>query len=133
MQQPQVAMLIALEERFAAALIGSDVVALDRLASDDWTIIAADGRILTKAAFLDAIRSGALTHSSMTSDDITVRSFGETALVTARVATTGAYQGKPFTTLERSTDIFARQAGQWRCVLTQLTTIAGPPAPGQPA
>jgi hypothetical protein len=40
------------------------------------------------------------------------------------VATTGAYQGRPFTTLERSTDVFVRGAGQWRCVLTQLTSIA---------
>ncbi len=60
----------------------------------------------------------------MTSDDITVRVYGETALVTARVAATGAYQGRSFTTLERSTDVFVRQAEQWRCVLTQLTAIA---------
>jgi hypothetical protein len=87
MQKPQAATLIALEEQFADALIRSDVEALDRLTSGEWTIIGADGGLLTKAAFLRAVRSGALTHASMTSDEVRVRLHGETALVTARVAT----------------------------------------------
>jgi ketosteroid isomerase-like protein len=59
----------------------------------------------------------------MVSDETRVRVHGDTAIVTARVVATGAYQGRTFTTRERSTDVFAREQGLWKCVLTQLTTI----------
>ena len=40
------------------------------------------------------------------------------------LAEIGAYQGQGFTTTERSTDVFMRVQGTWKCVLTQLTSIA---------
>ena len=92
--------------------------------SDDWIIIGPEGRAISKSTFFEVTRSGALTHSSMESDETRVRLYGDTAIVTARVVTAGAYQGQAFTTRERSTDVFVRQHGLWKCVLTQLTTIA---------
>ena len=115
--------LAALETRFAQALVKSDVDALDTLVSDDWIVIGPDGSITAKAAFLDVVRSGALTHATMESDETRVRAYGDTATVTARVVTSGAYRGQAFTTRERSTDVFVRTQGVWKCVLTQLTTI----------
>lgn len=116
--------LIALEKQFAQAIIKADVDALDEVVSEDWIIIGPEGAVVGKAGFLAVVRSGALTHSSMESDEARVRVYGDTAIVTARVAAAGAYQGQAFTTRERSTDVFVRQHGHWRCVLTQLTTIA---------
>jgi len=37
----------------------------------------------------------------------------------------GKYQGQPFREVERSSCVFVRQEGQWRCVLTQLPQFAG--------
>lgn len=116
--------LESVEKQFAEALANSDVGLLDRVTSDDWIIIGPEGRIITKAAFLDVIRSGALTHSTMESDEACTRIYGDSAIVTARVVTAGAYRGQAFTTTERATDIFVRDHGSWKCVLTQLTTIS---------
>ena len=116
--------LITLEGQFAQAIVKADVDALDNIVSDDWIIIGPEGRVISKSAFFEVTRSGALTHSSMESDETRVRLYGDTAIVTARVVTAGAYQGQAFTTRERSTDVFVRQHGHWKCVLTQLTTIA---------
>ena len=116
--------LLQLEKRFGQAVIKSDVDALDRLVSDDWIVIGPEGKIIPKAAFVAVLKSGALTHSSMDLDETRVRVYGDTAVVTGRATTVGAYQGQGFTTTERSTDVFVRTDGQWRCVLTQLTTIA---------
>lgn len=113
----------ALEMQFAQALVKADVEVLGALVDDDWIIIGPDGGITGKSAFLEVVRSGALTHSTMEFDDTRVRVYGDTAIVTARAVTTGAYQGHAFTTRERSTDIFVRKQGVWKCVLTQLTTI----------
>lgn len=115
--------LIALEKQFAQALVKGDVESLDGLVSDDWIIIGPEGGVINKSAFLDVVKSGALTHSTMELDETRVRIYGDTAIVTARAVTTGTYQGQTFTTQERSTDFFVRQQRQWKCVLTQLTTI----------
>jgi hypothetical protein len=36
----------------------------------------------------------------------------------------GSTQGQPFREFERSSCIFVRQEGQWRCVLTHLSRLA---------
>ena len=118
--------LITLEKQFALAIVKADVDALDNIVSEDWIIIGPEGKVINKSGFLNVVRSGALSHSSMESDETRVRVYGDTAIVTARVVTAGAYQGQGFTTQERSTDVFIRQQGHWKCVLTQLTTIAAP-------
>jgi ketosteroid isomerase-like protein len=118
--------LITLEKQFAQAIVKADVDALHNIVSDDWIIIGPEGKLTNKSEFLGVVRSGALVHSSMESDETRVRVYGDTATVTARVVTAGAYQGQAFMTRERSSDVFVRQHGHWKCVLTQLTTIAAP-------
>jgi ketosteroid isomerase-like protein len=115
--------LLALEKEFAEALVNGDADSLNRLVSDDWIIIGPEGRVITRSAFLDVVKSGSLTHSMMELDETRVRVYGDMATVTARAITTGTYQGRTFATSERSTDVFVRQQGQWKCVLTQLTAI----------
>jgi ketosteroid isomerase-like protein len=117
------AALAAVEERFARALAAGDADALDNIVVDDWIVIGPDGKIITRSAFLDVVRSGVLTHSVMESDETRLRVYGDAAIVTARVVTAGAYQGQAFTTTERATDVFVRDHDSWKCVLTQLTTI----------
>jgi ketosteroid isomerase-like protein len=116
--------LLALEKEFAEALVKGDADALDGLVSEDWIIIGPEGKVISRTAFLDVVKSGSLTHSTMDFDETRVRLYGDTAIITARAVTTGAYQGQSFSTRERSTDVFVRQQGQWKCVLTQLTAIA---------
>lgn len=115
--------LLTLERQFAKAVVNADLAMLDRLVSDDWVIIGPEGRVIPKAAFLAALNSGALTHSAMELDETRVRVYGDAAVVSGRAIATGTFQGQAFTTRERSTDVFVRQRDQWRCVLTQLTTI----------
>ena len=112
--------LITLEKQFAQAIVKADGDALDNILSDDWIIIGPEGRVINKAGFLDVVRSSTLAHSIMESDETRVRVYGDTAIVTARVVTAGAYRGQAFTTRERSSDVFVRQQGHWKCVLTQL-------------
>jgi len=113
--------LLELEKQFAAAIVKNDPEAIGRFVANDWIIINADGGIIDKARFLDVIKSGALTHEIMESDDIRVRIYGESAVVTGLVCTKGKFMGQDFSTHERATDVFIRHDGRWRCVLSQLT------------
>ena len=97
---------LKLEKEFSQAIVKNDAEAVGRFLADDWIIIDPDGGIIDRARFLDVIRSGALTHEMMESDDTRVRIYGNTAIVTALTTTKGKFSGQVFTTQERATDVF---------------------------
>ena len=113
--------LLKVEKGFVDAIAKNDLEAIERFVTDDWIIINADGGIIDRERFLGVIKSGTLTHEMMESDDIRVRVYGDCAVVSALTRSKGKFMGQEFTTHERSTDVFVRHDGQWRCVLTQLT------------
>jgi ketosteroid isomerase-like protein len=113
--------VLKVEKGFTDAIAKNDLEAIERFVTDDWIIINADGGIIEKERFLVVIKSGALTHEMMESDDIRVRVYGDSAVVSALTRSKGKFVEQEFTTHERSTDVFVRHEGQWRCVLTQLT------------
>ena len=114
-----------LEEEFGKAMIQNDAEAIGRFLADDWIIIDPDGGIIDRARFLGVIKSGALTHQAMDSTDMRIRIYANTATVTALTTSTGKYMGQEFKTQERATDVFVKENGQWRCVISQLTRFAG--------
>lgn len=113
--------LVQVEEEFADAIARNDSELIERYLADDWIIINADGGIIDRQRFLDVIRSGTLTHEMLKSDEMRVRVYGASAIVSALTRSKGKFMGQEFSTRERSTDIFVRRDGQWECVLTQLT------------
>jgi ketosteroid isomerase-like protein len=113
--------LLRLEKELAQAVVKNDADAVGRFLSDDWIIVDPDGGIVDKPRFLGVIRSGALSHEMMESDDVRVRTYENTAVVTALTTTKGRFMGQDFTSCERATDIFVKQDDRWRCVFTQLT------------
>ena len=113
--------LLKLEKEFAQAIIKNDSEAIGRVLADDWVIIDPDGGIIDRTRFLGVIKSGALTHEMMESDDVSVRIYGDTAVVMGLTTSKGKFMGQEFTTRERATDIFVKQHGRWECVFSQLT------------
>jgi ketosteroid isomerase-like protein len=113
--------LLKVDKGFVDAIAKNDLEAIERFVTDDWIIINADGGIIDRERFLGVIKSGALTHEMTESEGIRVRVYGDSAVVSALTRSKGKFMGQEFTTHERSTDVFVRRDGQWRCVLTQLT------------
>ena len=115
--------LLKLEKEFAQAIIKNDSEAIARILADDWVIIDPDGGIIDRTRFLGVIKSGALTHEMMESDDVSVRIYGDTAVVMGLTTSKGKFMGQEFTTRERATDIFVKLHGRWQCVFSQLTRV----------
>lgn len=105
------------------AMIRNDADAIGQYMADDWIIIGSDGSVGDKAAFLGLVKSGTLSHDIMESNDLRVRVYGETAVVTAQGISGGKYQGRAFHEVERSTCVFVRHQRTWKCVLTHLSRI----------
>ena len=116
--------VLRVEEEFGQAMIKNDADKIGTFLADDWIIIDPDGGIIDKARFLDVIKSGALTHEMMKSDDTRVRIYGDTAIVTALTTTKGKFHGQAFATKERASDVFVKQNGRWRCALSHLTSFS---------
>ena len=104
-------------------MIQNDADAIGRFLSDDWIIIDPDGGVIDKPRFLAVIKSGALKHEAMDSEDTRVRTYPDSATVTAVTSIKSKYLGKEFSTRERATDVFVKKNGRWQCVLTHLTTF----------
>jgi ketosteroid isomerase-like protein len=117
--------LLRLEKEFAEAIVSNDAAMIGRLLADDWIIVDPDGRIIDKSRFLEVVESGALSHEKMESDDVRVRIYENTAVVTALTTSKGKFMGQDFTSIERATDVFVKQNERWQCVFTQLSRSPG--------
>ena len=113
--------ILNFEKGFTEAIVQNDPESIERFVADDWIIVDPDGEIVEKARFLSVVKSGALTHEMMESDDIRVRVYGDSAVVTALTSTKGEFMGQDFRTQERATDVFVRRDGRWQCVVSHLT------------
>ncbi len=113
--------LLKLEKEFAEAIVKNDVEVIGRLVTDDWIIIDPNGEIVDQARFFEVIKSGALTHEMMESEDFRVRVYGDSAVVTGITRTKGKFMEQQFSAQERATDVFVKRDGRWQCVLTHLT------------
>ena len=124
MHNPVEEELIAVAMDWDGTMVQNDADAIGQYMADDWTIVGPDGTMSDKETFLNLVRSGALSHNVMSSEDIRIRIYGDTAVLLARGVSGGNYQGQPFRDLERSSNVFVKQKGRWRCVLTHLSRLA---------
>ena len=116
--------ILKLEKEFIQAIVKNDAEGIGRFLDDDWVIIDADGGVVDKARFLGVVKSGDLSHEMMESDDVRVRVYGDSAVVTGLTRTKGKFKGQDFTTQERATDVFVMREGRWQCVFSQLTRFS---------
>lgn len=117
--------LSEIEQRLIKAWLERDRADIDALLDDDWSVIDPSGRLLSKTQVLAEFDTGERQLESGTIDEIRVRVFGETAVVTGRTTASGNYQGESVSVKLRFTDVFVRQDGRrWRVVASQATLIS---------
>jgi len=104
------------------AIVSNDANAISRFMTDDWIIVSATG-ITKRDDFLAVVTSGDLTHETFKGEIVSVREYGDTAVVTGRVTNNGTYKGQPFRAHEWTTDVFVKLGGQWRCVHSHITAV----------
>ena len=113
-----------LENDRAQAVLKGDTATLDRMTADDYTVINISGQLLTKAQVLEAIKSGDLKYDQLENNDLQVRVYGDTAVLTGRTAQKGQFKGKDISGQTRFTRVYLKQHGKWQAVAFQATRIA---------
>lgn len=123
MQEIATKEVIAVSHAWDRAMIENDPEAIGQFMADDWTMIGPDGKVTDKAIFLGLVQSGALTHDEMSTDEVNVRVYGNTAVTMARGISGGKFKGYAFREVERVSCVFVKQNSKWRCVLTHLSRM----------
>jgi ketosteroid isomerase-like protein len=126
---PGVAQVALIEEVKKAELerlragVSKDVAAVAAATADDYMQIDADGNVLDKAAALERIKSSYARLQSNPVDEMVVRVYGNTAVLTGRGTPRGTIDGKSAYAL-RYTRVYVKRDGRWQVVLFQQTRIS---------
>jgi hypothetical protein len=142
-EAPEREKILRLTNELANALMHRDKQALNRIFAEDYTIVSPRGRIIPRGAYV-ASRSGegGPVETSAKFDDVQVRIYGSTAVVTSRftaelstITTTAGDVGDGAGPCKGSriggntrTDTWVKRDGSWQLAATQLTTLGFPGA-----
>jgi ketosteroid isomerase-like protein len=110
------------QERIQAQ-IGADAAALDRIYADDFIGIGPSGVVRTKSQVIADFTSGNLRFQSITTDDVRVRVYGNTAVETGRSTMIGQDGAKPVPRDNRFTRVWVKQQRGWRLVSNHYSPL----------
>lgn len=115
--------LLKANREYDEALVRGDALVLERLYSDDFIYTTPDGEVRDKAQQLAFTRTGDLRLESGQSDDVRVRVYGNTAVMTGRFTATGKFRDQRIDIRERYTAVWVKREGRWRLVAEQGNLI----------
>jgi ketosteroid isomerase-like protein len=115
-----VALIRKLEQQRIDAGLRKDIAALEATTADDYLQIDVAGNVRDKATQMKRIASPEVKMESNTLDDMVVRVYGETAVVTGRATAVGTIRGEPYPRI-RFTRVYVKLQGAWKVVLFQQT------------
>jgi hypothetical protein len=117
--------LLDIENRWVAALVKADLVALDTLLVNSYVDTDEEGHRSDKRAVLAVLKSGDLKMGSIKLSNMRVFPYGNFAVVTGTAAQAGTFQGQPLKPTIVFTDSFILQNGEWQAVASQRTAASG--------
>ena len=112
-----------IEDQLAAAWVSGDRSVHERVLSDDWSVIDAQGRIRTKAEVLEEMFRPGEREITGRIDEVNVRPYGDWAIVTGKTHVAGRYEGNEIKVTLRFMDVFRRREGTWQVVASQATLL----------
>src|SRR5436305_602555 len=104
------------------AQIHADSAALDRIYAADFIGVGPSGTVRTKPQVILDFTSGDLKFQSITTDDVQVRLYGDTAVETGLSTMIGQDKGKTVPRETRFTRVWVKQQGHWRLVANHYSS-----------
>jgi len=105
------------------AQIHADVPVLDRIYSDDFIGVGPSGTGRTKPQVIADFTSGDLKFQSITTDEVQIRVYANTAVETGLSTMIGQDKGKAVPRDNRFTRVWIRKQGRWRLVLNHYSSL----------
>jgi ketosteroid isomerase-like protein len=118
-----VATIRKLDEQRIQAQIHADRAALDRIYAEDFIGIGPSGTVRAKPQVLADFTAHDLIFQSITTDDVRIRVYGNTAVETGRSTMIGEDKGKAVPRDNRFTRVWVKQQGRWRLVANHYSLL----------
>jgi len=104
-----------LEQQLVTAIEAKDFATYQRLVAEDYVAVGAAGE-QTRAAAIEAYRSGTLSLPGLKIGEIKVHVYGDTAMISARTFGDRVEKGTTVPNRVRYMRIWMKRNGQWRAV-----------------
>ena len=108
------------------AQIHADAKALDRIYAEDFIGVGPSGTVRTKPEVLSDFTGGTLKFQSITTNEVQVRIYENTAVETGLSTMVGQDKGKTVPRDTRFTRVWVKQQGQWRLVANHYSSRIPP-------
>lgn len=126
-ESDDVAAVAALDTKYQAAVKANDAATMARILADDFILVIGNGTVSNKADLLKEAEDRVRTYTRQEDTERTVRVWGDTAVVTAKLRLAGARaDGVPFDYTLWFSDTYVRSGDGWRYVFGQASL----PLPG---
>jgi ketosteroid isomerase-like protein len=109
-----------------AAIVKADIAFLERVLDQDYVHYRPRGTVENRAQYLENRKTGNVNFESLVADDVKVRFYGDTAIVTYRSTAKGKDQQGAIDEQRLWTRVFVRRDGRWQLVHSQGTSIQKP-------
>lgn len=111
------------EQRFTAALLKKDGIALSELLADDVVHIGFDGQIANKTEYMAFFKGGVWQYRKYEPANVAVKVLGNVAVVTGRVNRTIVINSQETTGAFAFTHVWLQTGNRWRLTSSQVSTI----------
>jgi ketosteroid isomerase-like protein len=113
----------ALDIKYQEAVKGNDAETMGRILDDKFVLVLGNGTVYTREDLLDSARKRHIDYEKQDEDPgtQTVRVWGDTAVVTARLWLKGRSEGKELERRLWFSDTYVRTANGWRYVFGQAS------------
>ena len=115
--------ILAPEHAWDQAQEPGDIKALCALFDDSLVFVDCDGKILTKAQYLDRVKMDSSHLQEIVAESMNVQMLGNTAIVVGTYRAKGVENGKPYLRRRRFVDIWMLQGALWICVAAEATPV----------
>jgi ketosteroid isomerase-like protein len=106
----------ALDTKYQAAVKNNDAATMDGILADDFVVVTGSGKVYTRADLIQMARTHRVQYEHQEDSDQTVKVWGDTAVVTAKLWMKGIDQGNPFDFHIWFSDTYVRTRAGWRYV-----------------
>lgn len=115
--------VLDVKRQYDEAQLKNDSAWFERMFAEDYVFILSDSSVLTKAQFVQELRSREITWDSAVGEDIRVRVYGDTAVVTGRFLGRGRLKGKDLNEHQRFTSVWVKRDGRWQAISEHATNM----------
>ena len=114
-------------DELVTAYAKNDAAAPARILADDFTFTNPFGEVMTKEQRIGEIKPGGIMFDSYSVDDVNVRVYGDTAVVTNQATLAGKRGDQVISGQYRVTSVFVKKGDRWQVVAAQSTRVPEPP------